>query len=90
MSCDVGEATESLENELCEPPMMATQLTHDDGEFKSCQLCGHEQRLLDELVQPAATVFCQSTSVCRTLTFIWIVTMFIKLEQCFWIKIDVV
>ena len=50
-----------------------TLLSHDDGEFKSCQLCGHEQRLLDELVQPAATVLCQSTAVCRILTFLGIV-----------------
>ena len=28
----------------------------DDSEFESCQLCGHEQGLLDALVQPAATV----------------------------------
>ena len=27
------------------------------------QLCGHEQRLLQELVQPAVTVLCQSTAV---------------------------
>ena len=27
-------------------------LSHDDDEFKSCQLCRHEQGLLDELVQP--------------------------------------
>ena len=51
---------------------MATLLSHDDGELESCQLFGHEQGLLDELVQPAATVFCQSTAVCRTLTFIGI------------------
>ena len=36
--------------------IMATLLLRDDGEFESCQLCGHEQGLLDELVQPAATV----------------------------------
>ena len=35
---------------------MATLLLHDDSEFESCQLCGHEQGLLDELVQPAVTV----------------------------------
>ena len=46
---------------------------HDDGEFESCQLCGHEQGLFDKLVQPAATVLCQSTVVCRTLIFIGIV-----------------
>ena len=45
----------------------------DDGEFESCQLCGHKQGLLDELVQPAATVLCQSITVRRTLTFIGIV-----------------
>ena len=45
----------------------------DDGEFESCQLCGHEQGLIDELVHPAATVLCQSAAVCRTLTFIGIV-----------------
>ena len=50
--------------------VLATLLSHDDGEFESCQLCGHEQGLLDELVQPAVTVLCQSTSACRTLTFI--------------------
>ena len=33
-----------------------TLLSHDDGEFESCQLCRHEQGLLDEAVQPAATV----------------------------------
>ena len=52
---------------------MATLLSHDDGMFESCQLCEHEQELLDELVQPAATVLCQSTAVCRTLPFVWIV-----------------
>ena len=45
----------------------------DDDEFESCQLCGHEKVLLDELVQPAATVLCQSTAVCKALTSIWIV-----------------
>ncbi|KAJ4448689.1 hypothetical protein ANN_00079 [Periplaneta americana] len=30
--------------------VMATLLSYDDGAFKSCQLCGHEQGLLDELV----------------------------------------
>ncbi|KAJ4443292.1 hypothetical protein ANN_04960 [Periplaneta americana] len=72
---------------------MATLLSHDDGAFESCQLCGHEQGLLNELVQPAVTVLCQSTAVCRTLTFIGIVqapkTMFTKLEQRSWIKIEV-
>ena len=47
----------------------------------------------EELVQPAATVLCQSTAVCGTLSFIWIVerpkTMFKKLEQRCWIKIEV-
>ncbi|KAJ4450034.1 hypothetical protein ANN_01441 [Periplaneta americana] len=37
----------------------------DDGAFESCQLCGHEQGLLDELVQPATTVLCQSTAGLR-------------------------
>ena len=40
--------------------VLATLLSHDDGEFESCQLCGHEQGLLDELVQSAATLLCQS------------------------------
>ena len=53
--------------------VLATLLSQDNGEFKSCQLCGHEQGLLDDLVQPAATILCQSTAVCRTSTFIWIV-----------------
>ncbi|KAJ4438021.1 hypothetical protein ANN_13960 [Periplaneta americana] len=35
---------------------MATLLSRDDGTFESCQLRGHEQGLLDELVQPAVTV----------------------------------
>ena len=52
---------------------MEILLSHDDAEFESCQLCEQEQGLLDELVQPAATVLCQSTVVCRTLTFIGIV-----------------
>ena len=52
--------------------VQATLLSHDDGEFESYQLCGHEQGLLDELVQPAATVFCQSTAVYRTLNSIGI------------------
>ena len=33
---------------------------------ESCQLCRHEQGLLDELVQPVETVVCQSNAVCRT------------------------
>ena len=41
-------------------------------EFESCQLCEHDQGLLDELVQPAATVLCQSTAVCKMFTFIGI------------------
>ena len=49
------------------------QQQHDNGELESCQLCGHEQRLLDELVQPAVTVLCQSTAVCRTMFSIGIV-----------------
>ena len=54
--------------------LMAELLSHDDGEFESCQLCGHEQRLLlDEIAQSAATVLCQSTAVPRTLNFIGIV-----------------
>ena len=53
--------------------VLATLLSHDDRKFESCQLYGHEQRLLDELVHPAATVISQSTAVCRTLTFIGIV-----------------
>ena len=52
---------------------MATLLSYDDGMFESCQLCGHEQGLSDELVQPAATVLCQATAGCRTLIFIRIV-----------------
>ena len=36
--------------------VLATLLSHDDGEFEGCQLCGHEQGLLDELVQPGTTV----------------------------------
>ena len=52
---------------------MATLLSHDNGGFKSCQLRGHEQEQLDELVQPAATVLCQSTAERRTSTFIGIV-----------------
>ena len=44
-------------------------LPHDDGEFENCQLRGYGG-LLDELMQPAATVLCQSTAVCVTLTFI--------------------
>ena len=53
---------------------LATLLSNDDGEFESCQLCGgHEQGLLNELVQRAATVLYQSTAVYRTLTFIGIV-----------------
>ena len=32
--------------------VMATLLSHNDGEFESCQLCEHEQELLDEVVQP--------------------------------------
>ena len=32
---------------------MATLPSDDDGEFESCQLCGHKQGLLDEPVQPA-------------------------------------
>ena len=49
---------------------MSTLLSHDDGEFESCQLCGHEQGLLYELllyelVQSAATVLCQYTAMCR-------------------------
>ena len=38
-------------------------LSHDDGELDSFQLCGHEQGQLYELVQPVATVLCQSTAV---------------------------
>ena len=38
--------------------VLVTLLSHDNGEFGSCQLCGHEQGLLDELVQPTATVLC--------------------------------
>ena len=55
--------------------VLLTLLSHDDGEFESYQLFGHEHGLLDELVglQPAATVLCQSTAVCTTLTFIGIV-----------------
>ena len=49
---------------------MASLLSHDDSDFEGWQFCGHEQGLLDELVQPAVTVLCQSTAVCRTLTFI--------------------
>ena len=52
---------------------MATLQSHENGEFESCQLCGHDQKLLDELVQPEATVVSQSTAVYRTLTFIEIV-----------------
>ena len=37
---------------------MATLLSHNDGEFESSQLSGHEQGLLDELVESAATVLC--------------------------------
>ena len=55
--------------------------SHYDGEFESCQV---EQGLIDELVQPAATILCQSTAVCRTLTIIGIArtskTMFTKIE----------
>ena len=45
--------------------VLATLLSHDDGEF--------EQGLLDELVQPAVTVLCQSTAVYKTLIFIRVV-----------------
>ena len=48
-------------------------LLHDDGQVESFQPCGHEQGLLDKLVQSAATVLCQSTSVSRMLTSIGIV-----------------
>ena len=79
---------------MLEKKVMAIHLSHDDGEFVSLQLCGHEQGLLDELLQQAVTVLCQSTAVCRTLTFIGIVrasyTMFTKLDQRSWIKIEVV
>ena len=72
---------------------MATLLSHDNGEFESCQLCGHEQGLLDELLQQAATMLCQSTAVRRTLTFIGdsastLKTTFTKLHQRSWIKIN--
>ena len=45
-------------------------------------------------MQPAATVLCQSTAVCRTLTFIGIVrtpckTRFTKVEQRSWINIEI-
>ena len=49
-------------------PLLGAVLSHDDMEFESCQLCGHEKGLLQELVHPAATVLCQSTAVCRMLT----------------------
>ena len=39
-----------------EPPLLAALLSLDNGEFESCQLCGHERGLLDELVQPVVTV----------------------------------
>ena len=48
-------------------------LPHDDDEFESFQLCGQEQGLLGELVQPAVRVLFQFAAVCRTLTFIGIV-----------------
>ena len=51
----------------------AILLSYDDSDFDSYQLCGHEQGLLNELVQLAVTVLCQSTAACRTLTFIGIV-----------------
>ena len=67
-------------------------LSHEDGEFESCQLCGHEQGLLDELVQPVATVLCQSIAVCRMFTFIGILRssfrLFTKLEGRSWITIE--
>ena len=56
--------------------VMETLLSYDNAEFESCQLCGHEQGLLDELEPPAATVLCQSTALRRTLTFIGIVRAF--------------
>ena len=56
-----------------EVTVLVTLLSHDDGEFESCQLCGHEHGLLDELVQPAATIICHSSDLCRTLIFIGIV-----------------
>ena len=49
--------------------MLTTLLSHDDGVFESCQLCGHEQGMLDELVQPAVTVLSQSTAVCMDINF---------------------
>ena len=55
------------------PPLLATLFSLDNSEFESCQLCGHEQGLLDELVLTAAKVLCQSTALFRTLTFIGIV-----------------
>ena len=36
--------------------VLSALVSHGDGESESCQLCGHEQRLLDELVQPASTL----------------------------------
>ena len=51
--------------------VLATLLSHGAGEFENCQLCGHEQGLLDVVVQPATTVVLQSIAVRRTLTFIW-------------------
>ena len=53
--------------------VLATLLSHDKGEYDSCQLRGLEQVLLDELLQAAATVLWQYTAMCRTLTFIGIV-----------------
>ena len=49
---------------------MTTPLSYDDGGFDNCQLYGHEQGLLDELVQPAATLLSRPTALCRKFTFI--------------------
>ena len=58
---------------------------------RTASFCGHGQGLLDVLVQPAATILCESIAVCRKLIFKGIVraTTFTKLEQRSWIKIEV-
>ena len=48
---------------------MVILLSHYDGEFETCQLCGHKQGLLDELVQAATIILCQPTAVCTMVTF---------------------
>ena len=71
---------------------MVTLLLHDDDELETCQLCGHEQGLLDELVQPETPVICQSTASVLNVDFFRESESLLRpteLEQRSWIKIEV-